>query len=95
MKNKIISIFFILISCLLISSCTSTQNQDTYFIHAVGFDFDGLNFTVHAVCEKQGEKKSDYFVISQSEKTINKATKKLTDKYKECYFATAQLYLLS
>ena len=37
----------------------------------------------------------DYLVISQSAKTISDAAQKLKVKYRDCYFATTEVYFIS
>lgn len=79
----------------LFCSCSSKEENDTYFIHALGFDKENGEYILISVCEKQEKDQKEYFTIKQSGKSIAEALDKTRDEYKDCYFATAGFYFIS
>lgn len=93
MKKALILLFSLIIIYTL-SSCNSTSQKDTYFIHAAGFE-DGKNgITVTFLLEKHG-KDNEYFASAYSATSIRDAAQKVKSEYKECYFATCDLYFIA
>ena len=92
--KRLFCVLILLHGIFLLSSCAK-NNSDTYFIHACAFEKNGDIYTVYAVSEKHGEKDSEYKLISESGKSIDKATKKLKREYADCYFATSEIYFIS
>lgn len=90
-----------LLICLFLVSCSRNHNEDVYFIHAVGFEGEQNDISIHALIEKQSgdgkqeEKGADYFVATVKGQNIKQATKKLSSKYKDCYYATSEFYVIS
>ena len=80
--------------CLILTCCTSNTGIDTYFIHAAAFDKKGNEYTVTALCEKAGEKEVNYFTATASGKSTEDAAKKLQSRYRDCYFATSDVYII-
>lgn len=93
MKNTILLVLFALLFIFL-TSCSIHDYSDTYFIHAVGFEKTDDKYKIHAVCEKLQEKEDDYFVVTKDGDSIIEATNKLMNDYRDCYFATAELYFI-
>ena len=92
--KKMLIISFLIISSILISSCTAHNYKETYFVHAVGFEKSDDEYKIHAVCEKLEDQEKNYFVVTKSGNTINQATKELIREYSDCYFATAEIYII-
>lgn len=95
--KKIIIQLLIITTVLILCSCSDKNTNETYFIHAVGFEYskDNNKYTVNAVCETLKQGSTDYFLISADDKSPEKAVNKLMKKYRDCYFATAKLYVIS
>ena len=80
---------------LSFTACSRNDIQSTYFIHVLSFSQSKDKTEIHALCEKTGSKDGDYFVISQKGKDFDDAAEKLSDKHKNCYFATCRIYLFA
>lgn len=101
MTKKAAIIPIILAMIFLLSSCAKNRNENVYFIHAVCFEEQSNgDVGIYAVSEKQvgdkaeGEKGSrNYEVISAEGKNHETATKAFSDKYKNVYFATSEIYI--
>lgn len=99
--KKPLLLFLIIITATL-CSCSSNFSNDVYFVHTLCFDKNQEDDTVtlYAVCEKQsGDTKSSdnsksFFVAQETADSIDKASDKLTKKYKDCYLASSELYLI-
>ena len=93
MKKTLSLIFTVLIS-LFLCSCSNTFPSETYFIHAIGFDYDSEKdeYTVLAVCEKLSDNDEEFLTISAKSDNIKSAANEILSKYKDCYFATSKYY---
>lgn len=92
--KKFLSLFLPIIA-LIFSSCTPASSNDTYFIHAAAFEKESDEYTIYALFEKAEETEENFFTAASSGKSIEEATNKLKNEYKDCYFATATVYLIS
>ena len=81
-------------SIIFFSSCSTSQSNSTYFIHAVGFETKDEEYKIYALCEESGKENETFFTISENGNTIESATKKLMNQYQDCYFATANKYFI-
>lgn len=80
--------------CIFLTSCSSSSDGDTYFIHASAFENTQDGYKIVVLCEKSGEK-DKYFTASAYGKSLENAAKKLMKRYKDCYFATCEIYFFN
>lgn len=92
--KSITKIIPVIILSFILSSCSAHDYRETYFIHVVGFETTDNEFSVHAVCEKLDKKDNGYFLVTRKGNSIKEATKKLMNDYRDCYFATAEIYVI-
>ncbi len=85
-------IFYCILICIFLSSCSKNYSLDAYFIHTIGFSGDGDNLKLSAVCEKMQGDESEYFVIEEYGESLDNIVKSINKKYPDCYFATAEIY---
>ena len=80
---------------ILTLSCCARKSTDTYFLHAIYLDKNDDNYTIYALSEKNGQKDAGYKVISRSGENPDDAASNLKNTYRDCYFATTEIYFLS
>lgn len=86
-------LYFLVLLCLFLASCSKKGMDEVYFLHAIGFDGheEGIKMSVLLEAEEnQGE--DDYFVSSFVGKDVNEALEKMLSEYKYCYSGTAKTY---
>lgn len=89
-------LFPLLITCLCaLCSCSSGNQQETFFVHSAVFESNKDDVRITFLLEKHGKEKNGYFTASSSAESIKDAAEKITAKYKDCYFATCDLYFIS
>ncbi len=93
MKKTIITLISSFSICIILAGC-STSDNETYFVHGIGFDKENDEYIIYAILEMAGNNKDGYFTISEKAKNIENATKAITDKYNDCYFATSEFYFI-
>lgn len=83
----------IIFSAITLCSCSGRKN-DTFFVHAAGFENDNNGIKLTAILEKLSDDKENFFTAERSSSSINKAADKLSKEYSDCYFATSDLYFI-
>lgn len=94
MRNST-SIISALLICFILSSCSSNHSGDVYFLHTAVFGkTETGKLQITAILEKlsSDDKKDNYFTVVENGKDIAEITGKISDTYKECYFATSEVY---
>lgn len=91
MKKALTILILLLIP--IFCSCTNKE-KETFFVHAIGFEGSDDGVKITAVLENLSKNKKDFFTAESSGSSINKAAEKLSEKYRDCYFATCDLYFL-
>ena len=92
--KKALSLFLCLCIILIQGGCSSQSKSDTYFIHAMLLEQDMNGTKISCICEKLSDDKK-YFIITQSAKDVDEAVSMLSDKYRNCYFATCETYFIT
>jgi len=93
LKKTIITLISSFLLCIFFAGC-STSNNETYFVHGIGFDKENDEYIIYAILEKAGNGKDNYFTATQKGKSIENAAKSITHKYNDCYFATSEFYFI-
>ncbi len=79
---------------LILCSCAKTRETGTFFVHSAGFESEEEDIRLTVILEEHGKEKDGYFTASFTAPSIADAAKKLMNKYKDCYFATCDLYFI-
>ena len=93
--KKIFEIILIFTLTVSLCCCVATQQKKTYFVHSAGFETKGKDIRLTVLLEEHGKQKDDFFTKSFTSSSITAAAKELMTDYKDCYFATCDLYLIS